>query len=35
MDFMKKGETIRIEPGELRSFFLESSKGRFRVKKIK
>ena len=32
---LKKGETIRIVPGEIRSFFLESSKGRFRVKKIK
>ena len=32
---LKKGETIRIVPGEMRSFFLESSKGRFRVKKIK
>ena len=32
---LKKGETIRIVPGDKRSFFLESSKGRFRVKKIK
>ena len=32
---LKKGETIRIVPGDMRSFFLENSKGRFRVKKIK
>jgi len=32
---LKKGETVKIVPGEMRSFFLESSKGRFRVKKIK
>ena len=32
---LKKGEIIRIVPGDMRSFFLESSKGRFRVKKIK
>ena len=32
---LKKGQTIRIVPGEMRSFFLENPKGRFRVKKIK
>ena len=32
---LKKGEIIRIVPGDMRSFFLESSKGRFRVKKSK
>ena len=34
LDDIKKGETIRIVPGDMRSFFLENSKGRFRVKKI-
>jgi len=32
---LKKGQSIRIVPGDMRSFFLENSKGRFRVKKIK
>ena len=32
---LKEGEKIRIVPGTMRSYFLENSKGRFRVKKIK
>ena len=32
---LKKGETVTIVPGEIHSFFLKNSKGRFRVKKIK
>ena len=32
---LKKGETVTIIPGEIHSFFLKNSKGRFRVKKIK
>ena len=32
---LKKGDVIKIVPGEMDSFFLENSKGRFRVKKIK
>ena len=32
---LKKGEIVSIAPGQMRSFFLENSKGRFRVKKIK
>lgn len=32
---LKKGDSIKIEPGEMDSFFLVNSKGRFRVKKIK
>jgi len=32
---LKKGQTIKIEPGGMRSFFLVNSKGRFRAKQIK
>ena len=32
---LKKGETVNIIPGQMRSFFLKNSKGQFRVKKIK
>ena len=32
---LKKGEIVTIVPGEIHSFFLKNSKGRFRVKKIK
>tara|TARA_B100000029_G_scaffold515197_1_gene621064 strand:- start:1264 stop:1827 length:564 start_codon:yes stop_codon:yes gene_type:complete len=32
---LKKGQTIKIEPGGMRSFFLVNSKGRFRTKQIK
>tara|TARA_Y100000590_G_scaffold79789_1_gene88584 strand:+ start:5491 stop:6054 length:564 start_codon:yes stop_codon:yes gene_type:complete len=32
---LKKGDNIKIEPGEMDSFFLVNSKGRFRVKKVK
>ena len=32
---LKKGETVSIVPGQMRSSFLKNSKGKFRVKKIK
>jgi len=31
---LKKGDKIKIVPGTMNSYFLENSKGRFRVKKI-
>ena len=31
---LKEGDKIRIVPGTMQSYFLENSKGRFRVKKI-